>query len=63
MQRFGKNIEELLVSLAEAISEDEKLVNNYLKSSGNNPKEIEASGERFIQKIKGQFRYKLMKNN
>ena len=59
MKDSGKTIQKLLEALAEAISEDEQLVDDYLKSSGKDPKEIEASGERFIQNIKGQLRYNL----
>lgn len=52
-------LKNLIESLAEIVSEDEKLTNEYLVSNNIDPKKVEASGEEFIKKLKGQMRLKL----
>ena len=54
-----KTIKKLIETLADIVSEDDKLANEYLESQGLNPKEIEESGEQFIKKMKGKLRYKI----
>ena len=59
MNNSGNTVQRLIEALAEVISEDQELSDEYLKISGKDPKEIEASGEAFIKKIKGQLRFNL----
>ncbi|NMB81568.1 MAG: hypothetical protein GYA14_07090 [Ignavibacteria bacterium] len=55
------SIRKMIESLAEVVSEDQNLTDQYLISTGNNPKDIESSGEAFIKRIKGQIRLKIAK--
>ena len=45
-------LKNLVESLAEVISEDEKLTNEYLISNNIDPKKVEASGKEFIEILK-----------
>ncbi|HZW40277.1 MAG TPA: hypothetical protein VFF33_13345 [Ignavibacteriaceae bacterium] len=59
MKSPENTLRNLIETLAEVISEDPKLSDEFLLSIGNDPKDVESSGNEFLKRIKGQLRLKI----